>query len=89
MCPTSPQDRQAWERAIIDGLAVKLQIPNGDAQGIIESESFFLAQSWARNDSPAVIVDAIATKGLSDIDVTDTVVSSDEKIPTLNPAHNR
>lgn len=36
-----------WEREVINLLIEKLEISNGDAQGIVEAHSFEMAQSWS------------------------------------------
>ncbi len=42
------QSRLDWEREIIDGLSDRLEISNGDAQGIFEAHPFEAAQEWTK-----------------------------------------
>lgn len=37
-----------WESDVTDNVAEMLDIPNGDAQGIVESNSFKMAQCWSK-----------------------------------------
>jgi len=37
-----------WESSVIDNFAELTQMPYSDAQGVVEANSFYLAQSWAK-----------------------------------------
>ena len=58
--------RDAWEFAVIYELIERLNIPNGDAQGIFESQSFKVAQEWAKGSDPIQTARAIdhASRGV-------------------------
>jgi hypothetical protein len=46
--------RDTWEREIIDVLIERLEVSNGDAQGIFEAHTFEMAQEWSKG-SPASV----------------------------------
>lgn len=50
----SASKRDIWEREIMDLLIEKLEIPNGDAQGVFEAHTFEIAQEWSKG-SPASV----------------------------------
>lgn len=42
------RNRMDWEVEIMEALILELEITNSDAQGILDSHSFELAQEWSK-----------------------------------------
>ena len=53
--------RENWEREIMNFLIDRLEIPNGDAQGIYETCSFVVTQEWAKGSSSSEAANRIIT----------------------------
>ncbi len=51
---------QTWEREIINLLIDKMEIPNGDAQGIVEANSFTMQQGWVAGNTPEIVAEKIS-----------------------------
>ncbi|MBL4901008.1 MAG: hypothetical protein JKX76_15480 [Colwellia sp.] len=53
--------REDWEREIMDFLIDRLEIQNGDAQGMYEARLFEVTQEWAKGSSPSEAANRIIT----------------------------
>lgn len=51
-----------WEEAVANSLSDKLEIPFGDAQGIIEANEFYMAQAWSKGLDSQKTADYIDSK---------------------------
>jgi hypothetical protein len=52
----------AWELDLVEILSEKLEIPFGDAQGILEANSFYVSQAWGKGLDPESAADFIDSK---------------------------
>ncbi len=59
------QSYPMWEEGVADSLADKLGISYSDAQGIIESNEFYMAQAWAKGMNEEQTADFIDSKSTS------------------------
>ena len=52
-----------WERFVMDRLIERLEIPNGNAQGLVEYHYQFLHQQWEKgltpNQATSLLIDSI------------------------------
>jgi hypothetical protein len=56
------QSYASWEEAVANSLSDKLEISYSDAQGIIESNEFYMAQAWAKGMDSKQTADFIDSK---------------------------
>lgn len=59
---TSKQSYPMWEESVANSLSDKLEISFSDAQGIIESNEFYMAQAWAKGMDSKQTADYIDSK---------------------------
>lgn len=59
---TGKQSYASWEEGVADSLSDKLEISYSDAQGIIESNEFYMAQAWAKGMDSKQTADFIDSK---------------------------
>jgi len=59
------QSYASWEEGVADSLSDKLEISYSDAQGIIESNEFYMAQAWAKGMDSKKTADFIDSKSTS------------------------
>jgi len=59
---TGKQSYASWEEAVANSLSDKLEISYSDAQGIIESNEFYMAQAWAKGMDSMQTADYIDSK---------------------------
>ena len=52
----------AWELDLVEFLSEKLEIPFGDAQGILEANPFYVSQAWGKGLEPEAAADFIDSK---------------------------
>ena len=62
---TGKQSYASWEEAVANSLSDKLEISYSDAQGIIESNEFYMAQAWAKGMDSKQTADFIDKKSTS------------------------
>lgn len=59
---TGEQSYASWEEGVANSLSDKLEISYSDAQGIIESNEFYMAQAWAKGMDSKQTADYIDSK---------------------------
>lgn len=52
-----------FETEVINHIAHDLEITNGDAQGMVEAEHFFVAREWAKDSESTYVACKIINKG--------------------------
>lgn len=82
------QTYDQWERQVTDKVGATLKISNGDAQGIVEAQSFYMQQSWAKgltaNETAKVIIEKSASRKS-----TRSLISELPLVKKLMPKHQQ
>ncbi len=60
--PAKKPNYDEWEREVTDIIGEKLGAPNGDAQGIVEAQHFYVTQAWGQGLTAAAAAKQILEK---------------------------